>query len=173
MAHEIAARPVMRGADSELAFRLYRRAQQLDEFEGEGYSGTSVLAGMKAATEAGYYSEYRWAFGIEDLVRAVGYHGPAVLGLNWYEGMFEPQSGVISATGSIAGGHCILMRGVTLRFTGSTRDFASIDMDRSSALLRNSWGRGWGDNGDCRVTLRDLDRLLHEGGEAAVPVTRK
>lgn len=89
VAHEIAARPVVRPADSALAFDIYHRARQLDEWEGESYEGTSVLAGMKAATEKGFYTEYRWAFGLEDVVRSLGYKGPVVLGVNWYSGMFS------------------------------------------------------------------------------------
>ncbi len=38
--------------------------------------------------------------------------------------------------------------------------------------MRNSWGRGWGVDGDCLISIEDLDRLLGEAGEACVPVRR-
>ncbi len=92
MAHELAARPVkVTGIDYDYAYNLYKRAQELDEWEGSDYEGSSVLAAAKAAKEAGKILEYRWAFDIDDLVISVGYHGCAVLGINWYQGMSEPS----------------------------------------------------------------------------------
>lgn len=159
-AHDIAARPKVRPADSVLAFRLYRYAQQLDEWEGGSYSGTSVLAGAKAVQRLGYVREYRWAFSLDETLLAIGYTGPVVLGLNWYGGMWNPDDkGFIHVTGSLSGGHAILAHGVSLK--------------SESVLLRNSWGQSWGVNGGCRISFTDLDRLLHEDGEACVPVGRR
>lgn len=174
IAHEIAARPVVGSADHTKALEIYHQAQTLDEWPGESYEGTSVLAGMKAATAMGYYDEYRWAFGLEDLVSAVGYRGPAVLGINWYSAMFSPDAdGFIHVGGTVAGGHCILMRGIKIRWASRVHSgIDGVDLDASYALLHNSWGPGWGDNGDAKLSLRDLSRLLGEGGEAAIPVRR-
>jgi len=76
-AHEAAAKPVMvPGINEAIALKLYHRAQELDEYtDTPPAEGSSVLAGAKAAQEAGYLKTYRWAFGLEDLVLAVGYHG--------------------------------------------------------------------------------------------------
>lgn len=160
ISHEAASRPVVvRGITATIAQRVYKRAQQIDEWEGEEYDGTSVLAGIKAAQERGWYGEYRWAFGLNDLILAVGYKGPAVLGINWYEGMLEVgPKGIIRPTGDIAGGHAILCNGVSIK----NRLFR----------LHNSWGEGWGIFGDCFISFDDMDRLLHEQGEACVPVKR-
>ena len=38
------------------ATQLYKRAQQLDDMPGEAYTGTSVLAGMKAGQEQGLWA---------------------------------------------------------------------------------------------------------------------
>lgn len=158
VAHEIAARPSVSAVDASLAQRLYRRAQQIDEWPGEAYEGSSVLAAMKAATEEGYFSQYRWAFGIDDLIMAVG-SGPAVLGINWYEGMFDvDSSGWIHVDGEVAGGHAILCHGVSLK----GRCFK----------LHNSWGRSWGVDGECKISFEDTERLLNEQGEACVPISR-
>ncbi len=160
VAHELAARPVIVPAvTDELARTLYHRARQLDEYPGEDYSGTSVLAGIKAASELGYYGEYRWAFGLDDLILALGYRGPALLGLNWYEEMFEPDAtGFIHVGGNVAGGHAILSNAVSLR--------------RQAVHLSNTWGPNWGLNGGCWISFSDLNRLLHEEGEACIPVKR-
>lgn len=176
VAHEAAAQPLPRPVTSEDAFSIYRQAQKIDEWPGEAYSGTSTLAGMKVATSLGWYSEYRWAFGLEDVVLALGYKGPVVIGVNWYEGMFDTDAkGYIRATGALSGGHCTLLRGVTLSFVDirAPRTLLNVDLDRSYVLVHNSWGRAWGKNGTARLSLRDLDRLLREQGDACVPVVRK
>lgn len=160
IAHEIAARPVEATATNRLATDIYHRARELDDWPGEDYEGTSVLAGMKAAREMGYFSEYRWALSLDDLILAVGYKGPAVLGLNWYEGMLETDDqGYVHPDGDIAGGHAILCRGVGVR----QRYF----------YLHNSWGRSWGAiGGHCKISFEDLERLLGEQGEACIPLGR-
>lgn len=158
-AHEIAARPITWPSSSYLARLIYREAQKIDPWPGEGYEGTSVLAGVKIAASLGHYKEYRWAFGLDDLILALGYKGPAVLGINWYQGFYTPDSaGRIWPTGSVVGGHAILANGV--------------NMPKRLIRLHNSWGPGWGINGEAFISFDDLSRLLSEGGEACVPVVR-
>ena len=113
------------------AKELYGLAKTLDDMEGEDYEGSSVLGGAKAVEGQGYLSGYRWAFNFDDLVRALSYRGPVVLGINWYESMYETHpDGYVKIDGDVAGGHAILARGV--------------DMERQALLLRNSWGAEWG-----------------------------
>lgn len=176
--HELAARPVVLPVSEQLAFDIYYAAQKHDPWPGEAYEGTSVLAGMDEAKTRGLIFEYRWAFGLEDLVLAVGYKGPAVLGINWYESMFDVAAdGFISISGNVAGGHAILMNGVACRWSRdlpiNQRTFANLDLDRSFAKLHNSWGPNWGVEGSAFIRLRDLDRLLHEMGEACIPTIRR
>lgn len=160
IAHEIAARPVEVPATSSLALSIYDRARELDDWPGEDYDGTSVLAGMQAAQEKHYFGEYRWAFSLDDLILAVGHKGPAVLGINWYEGMMDPDDhGYVHRSGDVVGGHAILCRGVGIR----QRYF----------YLHNSWGQSWGPlGGTCKIAFHDLEALLDEQGEACIPVTR-
>lgn len=161
VAHEAAAKPVVvQGVSYTTAMALYKRARELDEYPGEDYEGSSVLGAIKAAKERGWYEEYRWAFGIDDLRMAVGWHGPAVLGINWYEGMFDADAnGFIHRTGKLAGGHAICCTGYN----------KTADVFR----LHNSWGKAWGWNGDCFISGKDLGALLREQGEACVPVVRR
>lgn len=162
-AHEIAARPVVWPANSYQARLIYREATKIDAWpENDAPDmnfGTSVLAGAKIATQLGHYTEYRWAFGLEDLILALGYKGPAVLGINWYDAMFDPDAdGLLHVSGSLAGGHAILANGV--------------NVSKRLVRLHNSWGRGWGLGGEAFISFADLDRLLHEEGEACIPVAR-
>jgi hypothetical protein len=69
------------------------------------------------------------------------------------EGMFDTdEKGYIHATGDVTGGHCILCRGV--------------NVGEKYFLLRNSWGRNWGKNGDCKISFKDMKKLLANGGES-------
>lgn len=159
--HELAAHPVVvPGQTNELALGRYRSAQRLDARPGEAYVGTSVLAGAKAVRAEGFMTEYRWAFGLDDLLLAVGYTGPVVIGIPWYESMLKPDAtGFLRVSGDVAGGHCTLVNRVNVggRFVG----------------IVNSWGPTWGANGTALISFDDLDRLLHEQGEACVPVGRR
>ena len=160
-AHEAAARPKpVRGLTAADALAVFRRSQELDQWAPAAHDGSSVLAGAKAGTERGWYGEYRWAFGEPDLALAVGWAGPAVLGLNWYEGMFEPgPDGFLRRAGALAGGHCLLCVGYSVR--------------RAAYRLHNSWGPGWGEGGRAWLTAADMATLLAEDGEACVPVVRR
>ncbi len=167
-AHELAALPVRVPVDSPLALALYGEAQRLDEYEGESYDGTSVLAGAKAVQARGFLAEYRWAFGIDDALDALSHIGPVVLGLNWTESMFEPHpSGLLEVSGAVVGGHALLARGLLLktRLVGEARAEPVV-------RVRNSWGPSWGRGGDCFLRVSDLERLLADGGECCVPGLR-
>lgn len=184
IAHELAAIPVAYPATEETALKIYRRAREVDEWPGEDYDGTSVLAGIKSVKELilatdglPVFSEYRWAFGLEDLVRVLGRKGPCILGVNWYSNMFNTdKAGFIHASGYVAGGHAILARGVTFRYkikgTGIRNDFTALDFDKSYVTLHNSWGVKWGRNGTAKISFNDLDKLLNEQGEAVIPINR-
>lgn len=168
LAHELVGRPAcVTGIDGQFAReRIYWEAQRIDPWPGgaypgaeQSYEGTSVLAGVKVCQRLGYIREYRWAFSIRDLAGAVGHIGPAVLGIPWYEGMYGPlPCGHLHPTGALVGGHAILCKGVNVR--------------RRTFTLHNSWGSSWGDHGSALISWDELDRLLHEGGEACIPVLR-
>lgn len=160
MCHELAARPKeVSNVTYNAGMYVYNKAKTMDQWPGENYEGTSVLAGAKALTADGYFKEYRWAFGLQDLIMAVGHQGPAVIGINWYDSMFYPDAkGVVKVSGNIAGGHAILVNGVNIK--------------KQQFKLHNSWGKEWGIDGECYISFDDMNRLLQEDGEACIPVTR-
>ena len=158
-AHEVAARPRPYPITSADAFAIYRRAQQIDEWEGESYEGTSVLAGAKAVTERGWLKEYRWAFSLDDALMVLAYKGPLVIGVNWYSDMGEAdEKGYLHASGVMTGGHCVLVKAINIRHNRVT--------------VHNSWGEAWGLRGDAYLSFTDLGRLLGLAGECCVPVLR-
>jgi len=162
--------------------QIYWGAQRIDPWPGGSYpgaspryEGSSVLAGMKVAQRLGYFREYRWAFGLQDVVHGIGHNGPAVLGINWYDTMYSPAGGWISPRrGRVVGGHAILARAVKILWLNKALagTWAGVDLDRSYVVLRNSWGISWGDHGDAKLTLSDLGWLLDQQGEAVFAVDR-
>lgn len=169
---------------------IYWPAQRDDYWPGGSYpgaspfyEGTSVLAGAKRSVALGYITSYFWAFGIQEAIMAIGRRGPVVLGVDWFTGMFQPNAeGWIRATGTVAGGHAILAKGIRLVWLPGTLAvhkygpdwFKHLDLDKSYVLLHNSWGPGWSVlGGDCKISVRDLDLLLQRNGEVCVPVGRK
>jgi hypothetical protein len=152
-----------RDASEVMARKVYKEAQQIDEWEGDSYDGTSVRAGMLVGRERGWWDGFRWAFSMADL-RAALEEGPVVLGVLWTEGMYEALGGRLVVTGPAVGGHCILSTGYSANWRGGGPHYR----------LRNSWGRSWGLNGSAYIKDSHLNKILFEaGGEAAVPVNRK
>jgi hypothetical protein len=157
--------------DQDFAQALYRLAQKNDEWPGEDYEGSSVLGALKAAKALGYVGEYRWAFGIDDVIGALGSLGPVVFGTDWLEGMFDPdEQGVLNVTGDVAGGHAYIVRGVVLPRNGRARPggFPSIKTDVPLLRITNSWSETWGRNGEAVIRADQAEDLLKAQGEAAI-----
>lgn len=156
-AHDHAAAPGRHKVTDVLALRWYRTAQDNDEWAGSNYEGSSTLGAAKAGVSLGFFKEYRWAFGINDLLLTVTNLGPMLVGTNWHRAMFSPDArGLVQVSGPVDGGHEWCIRGV--------------DLKREEIIARNSWGREWGRNGDFRISFADMGRLLEDGGDACHPV---
>lgn len=146
---------------NQISRDVYRRAKEIDEFEGVDYSGTSVRAGMLVGRERGWWTGFRWALNMAEL-RAALEVGPVVVGVEWREGMYRPVNGMLAPFGRVVGGHCLLITGYRAkgRFGPAYR-------------VRNSWGKTWGKNGSADITVDHLDSTLFKaGGEAAVAIGR-
>lgn len=140
----------------------YHEAQRLDEWAGEAYEGSSVNGGAKAMRAAGYITGWKWHRSVDDVIDALITDGPQVVGSDFRQGMFYPDAGtgIIHATGSVAGGHCYCLTAYYPSWHG-----------REVVRLRNSWGR-WGANGDAYLPVEDLRSLWSDGAEAAMPIGR-
>lgn len=158
--------PLVASANRQ-AVRYYKRAQKLDQWPGEDYSGTSVLAGAKVIKEEGLIESYRWCFSVEEIRDAVINEGPVVLGIPWYESMYNTtRDGLVTIAGPQVGGHAILITGYS---PVKTIGGVTLEVFR----WRNSWGESYGVSGSGYITVKDLRRLMGEGGEACVPMGRK
>ena len=123
------------------------------------YSGTSVAAGIQAAADLGYYKAWHWGTTENEMALGVGHLGPAVIGVNWFQGMYEPDpNGYIHPTGANVGGHCLLVIG--------------IDVKGGFYTLHNSWGASWGDQGNCKIKRKDMAKLIASNGEVCIITDR-
>lgn len=161
--HFMGSRPEeTHGLTETHAINLYYTAQTLDSLPGTAYEGTSVLGGVKALKKLypSAISAYHWAFGLEELLVAISWVGPIVIGVNWFSGMFETDAnGKLEISGTLVGGHALLVTG--------------LNLEERVFTLRNSWGREWGLRGDCFVSFDTMDKLLRQQGEACVATGKK
>lgn len=150
---------------------LYDEAQAADEWPGNDYDGTSVRAGAKVLQTATRLGEYKWAFDVDTLTKHVLVNGPAVMGTNWYEGMSEPivvhGESWITTEGSVQGGHCYVIKGVSLDKKCHTCG------GKGAARIYNSWGSSYGENGKVWLCLLQLDQLIAALGEACMATELK
>lgn len=157
-------------------FAIYDAATQVDEWTDNDHDtdrqmGTSVRAGAQVLSSLGHISTYLWAFNAEDVRQwMLGGRGGVVLGIQWLESFFTPDSeGIIRiTTNQVAGGHALFAFG--------------FDDHEGMIYLQNSWGKdygGWLVNkrpsyaGCVRLPLEDFDRLLREDGECATAIQQR
>jgi hypothetical protein len=139
---------------------IYHYAKFVDEWKGEAYDGTSVRAGAKVLHHLGLIESYAFATDLPTTIYTLLEKGPVVIGVNWYEGMFQTDAeGLIHATGSDLGGHCVVLTG--------------INLDRGLVRGKQSWGLDWGINGRFWLPLDDLNKLMRAQGEICLAVERK
>lgn len=169
------------------AFGFYNRAQQLDEWPGEAYEGTSVLAGCLTGRERGFWTGFTWAKSAEELAagivrtaRAGG--GPAVIGVEWRSDSYDTDDlGVLRATGSVVGGHCLLVIGFIPKAPTQTMRaqlegvqlLDGFDSIKTAAfVVLNSWGPSFGKHGLALVPVDVMRGWSRAGAEFALPQGR-
>ena len=140
-----------------LARKIYALSTTLDTVDGvwpPQDNGSTVLGAMKALRALGLTKGYHWCFGLNDVLKTLSTLGPVEVGLNWYAGFDKPDaSGLAKLSGAIRGGHAFELIGV--------------DAEKKLVWAVNSWGSDWGLKGRFAFSWKDLDRLLHEDGEAS------
>jgi hypothetical protein len=172
------------GADTNAYARAwYHRAQDLDEWPGRNYSGTSVLAGCLVGRERGIWTGFRWAKSAEELAAGIVRMGPAVLGVNWREDSYETDAnGIINAKGRTVGGHALLAFGFipTGFSTYMGKRLAAVgllDGVRAAGepvfLIQNSWGDSYGKHGKAIAPLSLMRQWVSERAELAIPQERR
>jgi len=151
---------------NDLARSFYHEAQKIDQWPGEDYSGTSVLAGAKVMKSKGLIKEYRWCFSLSDIKDAVISEGPVVIGIPWYQGMYQTrQDGLVRVSGKKVGGHAILITGYSPKMKFGNK---YLEVFR----WRNSWGESYGVGGSGWIEASQLNKLIKDNAEACVPMKK-
>jgi hypothetical protein len=149
--------------DEDYAVQLYSDATKIDPYSGTyppTDTGSDGLTIAKVLVSRKLITKYEHIFSL-DAAKAAITRGPFITGVNWYDGMFYPDSrGIVKISGSVAGGHEFLVRGRKQYFLdqGDTTWYWKC---------RNSWGN-WADNGDFYLSDATYARLLSEDGDATV-----
>jgi hypothetical protein len=141
-------------------FRLYHQAQAVDGIAGP-HEGTTCRAALSVLLHHGAELDGKPAKGYpvasyaavpmtpDALKRAVFEHGPLLIASAWYRSWFRPVAGVLPApSGGIVGGHATLLFG--------------WDDIAGHLLIRNSWGAGWGSNGNFRAPISTFIPAMHD-----------
>lgn len=146
------------------AVKLYSKATEMDEDGTDTVyppddTGTSALGIARSMQFYNAIDSYQWTFSWQHFLAAIQSQ-PVMLGTNWYEGMFYPDTrGHVEISGPLYGGHAYLARGV--------------DHTRQRVLCRNQWGSRWGIRGEFYLRFSTLQRLLNEQGDVLVPAVLK
>lgn len=147
---------------------IYDWCQEHDEWAGTDYDGTSVHALMKWLKENGYISSYEWAKTVEELHAHITMRGVAVVGTTWTQDMsYVDEFNFARFTGANWGGHCHIIKGSNRTkkdpVTGKLGVFKN----------RNSWGLSYADKGEALITWADMQNLIDDYGEIALPIEIK
>ena len=138
----------------------YMACKQVDGLPPNGSDGTYDRALMKVYVAQGIIDRYLWATTPEELKNWILMVGPVMVGTPWYGSMFNPDAkGLVTISGTVAGGHEYLVRG----WSNTAKKYR----------CSNSWGAGWGIDGDFWIREADLVRLIFsENGDACCAVQK-
>ena len=146
---------------------LYERAQAVDGIP-LPHEGTTCRAALSVllkqgmpvvgqpATGQNRIAAY-WAvpLTVDAIKRAVLQQGPVLIASTWFNSWFRPVKGVLPApSGGVAGGHARIAFGWDDGVNGG------------SLLVRNSWGKSWGVNGNSYDAYRYLLPAMHDAWRA-------
>jgi hypothetical protein len=185
----VAAEPLSRvGVSNSYARNWYRAAQRLDEWPGEAYEGTSVLAGCLEGRRRKMWSGFRWAKRPAELAAGIVADslGPAIIGVQWSEQLYRvPSSGLLDAGVRLDPdlGHCVLLFGYVPAWADCTPalqeglrshglDTAAQQLKAPGFPLLNSWSAAWGNGGRALAPVALVQRWFDARGEFGLPEGR-
>jgi len=140
------------------AVSLYHDITANDPYEGTyppDDTGSDGLSAAQALQRAGIIPGYQHTFSLADALAALA-HFPLMVGTNWTEQMFYPDSnGLIKYKGSVFGGHEWIV------------DQYVPEHDWIGGTT--SWGASFGKNGRFYMTVADFGKLLAADGDVTIP----
>ena len=150
------------------AYWLYHRAQAIDGFP-LPHEGTTCRAALsvlrhqgepltgKPATAPTYvivsYAAVTRTYSA--LKAAIHQYGPLLIASAWYRSWFNPVAGILpKPSGGVVGGHAELAFGWDDSVAGG------------ALLVRNSWGKAWGSNGNFYAPASFFIPTMHDAWRA-------
>jgi hypothetical protein len=147
------------------AFELYRAATGDDSMQ-EGTWADIVAAELK---RRGLIERYEWIHTPEDMVFALLERGPVAIGIPWFNSMFDTYTGQdgrqwidVRPSSGLAGGHEVELPAIRLEPSEGRPWW------RPFYVVKNSWGRWFGDDGVARLWTEDAHRLVFESWGDAI-----
>jgi hypothetical protein len=131
----------------KIARWLYKLAQANDEKAGDNYSGTTITGMMRGLRAKGLIGKFFWIRDFDELLRTLSWHGPVIVGSEWKEGCFDPDSdGYITFDGETKGGHATCWR--------------ILDLEHHRIGIQQSWEPWHGDGSIVWMSFADIELLL-------------
>ena len=142
----------------DFATQLQREAQGLGGGQVGPQYGAMMEAGTRVVQSRGLV-ERCYSFGsVDSVVGALLERGPVLASINWRRGMFTPVdidgwSVCRAGADERAGGYVSVVNGISLDLV--------IDGVTGFVRLKNTWGRGWADDGQALISIADLGAVIN------------
>lgn len=118
----------------------------------------------------GYFVSYEWAKNVEQVYAHIIARGPAMFGTTFTASMATPDRWNYSRFDdgrNSLGGHAYYV-------PGCDRDrIDPLTSKRGAFRYVNSWSDRWGDKGRAWLTESDVQKLIDDFGEVALPVEKR
>lgn len=142
------------------AVNLYSQATVLDPYSGQyppDDTGSDGLSVAKAVQNALLINGYQHAMSVADMVTAMQ-TAPVIIGINWFTSFDTPDK----KTGEIT-----IAKGATVR-GGHELCIRKVDVDAETFTGVQSWGPGWGNEGEFVMSFATMAQLFAKQGDATL-----
>ena len=147
--------PIQDDYDNQTGHDFYYECKVIDG-EPENEDGSYVRSIAQVLRQNSRIEAYAFANSMESIKWWLLNRGPLTVGTVWTDDMFIVKpDGTLDISGNVSGGHAYVLNG-----------YRKDDYIR----IQNSWGSGWGDNGQAWISSVNFEQIFRYGGEAMTAV---